>query len=68
MTVMIKRCPFCGGRAIKKMVDEGRYKVCCTKCFCTTPTHRTQNLALLTWNRRVDDEGRIGEVPAESGI
>ncbi len=53
--LQIKRCPFCGGRAVKRMGSDSRYKVTCTRCFCSTPTFDSQNKALLAWNRRHDD-------------
>lgn len=56
MSVDIKDCPFCGGKAsIFKDKYEGEiiYTVSCEECGISTAAYEHEQSALNDWNRRV---------------
>jgi len=54
----LKKCPFCGGKAMLIRAREwyGYYSVGCSKCGIETNLHDTPAEAIAAWNRRSNDE------------
>lgn len=52
----LKRCPFCGGKALPLSIGTPRFpfKVGCVRATCgvQTPWLRTPEVARAIWNRR----------------
>lgn len=63
MTVELKACPFCGGKAQimhTKNIDATRWFVTCLVCGVETPRiARNAAEAYRAWNRRTTDESKI---------
>lgn len=60
MSVELKPCPFCGGKAKKQAVEttilsDTYWGARCTKCNCGTAGYLNYNDAIKAWNRRSDD-------------
>lgn len=56
MSVDIKDCPFCGGKAsifTEKYDGETVYMVCCEECGICTAAYEYEQPAINDWNRRV---------------
>lgn len=54
MTPELKRCPFCGGRAV---IDGGAYYwIYCTDCKAETRGVHSKSLAVSLWNNRFGDD------------
>ena len=60
MRIMLRPCPFCGGKADLKEVREGEdsitYYVACTKCDTVVGMHDAEpdsDRAMDKWQRRV---------------
>ena len=55
----LKRCPFCGGEAeIFYGITYGfraLYEPRCIKCECWIGVYETEEQAIKSWNRRVDN-------------
>ena len=58
---MLKRCPFCGGKASSnketKVSTSGlayKYKVVCSSCGASTEECNTEGLAIAKWEARVE--------------
>ena len=51
----LKRCPFCGGEAIRKLYSGAFYSVKCTKCWTETNTYFGVNDAVDAWNTRANE-------------
>lgn len=51
----LKPCPFDGGKAQPRSDGPAHlpYFIDCCRCHARTTYYRTQNLAVLNWNRRV---------------
>jgi Lar family restriction alleviation protein len=65
--VELKPCPFCGGRAILTMMNDGKslsgYAVACERTSIDCPTampatkfFASHDMAIREWNRRATDE------------
>jgi len=53
MKEKLKRCPFCGGKAkIQKHYELERYKVECVDCLAGISYYKSEEEALVTWNKR----------------
>ena len=52
----LKPCPFCGGKANRRIVD-GWERICCTNVSCQTTggRHVGEQDAIAAWNRRAPD-------------
>ena len=48
---VLRRCPFCGGKAAFAY-GFGNHFVQCSKCGCRTVRFKTPTNAIQTWNRR----------------
>lgn len=53
----LKRCPFCGGKAVDiesedSSIEEPIYYIECTKCGASTYAEYTLDEAISDWNRR----------------
>ena len=55
MTEQLKRCPFCGGNAEVKDVDDGWNVECCL-CGATSKTFVTHKKTIEAWNRRIYED------------
>ena len=49
----LRRCPFCGGKALI-VTAVGESWVLCSKCKATTSMHTSERFAIAAWNRRAD--------------
>ena len=66
MNGKLKRCPFCGGKAVIEVIEPHRHIICkmpvykggafieCTECGCTI-SGETETEATEKWNRRAND-------------
>lgn len=60
-TFQIKRCPFCGGKAMvmhyeKIKSEKPRFWVKCRECWCATPSFSySEEEAATVWNRRAGE-------------
>ena len=52
---MLKRCPFCGGKAYYRNTVEFT-SVRCQSCSAETKICNTEDAAFASWNRRSDGE------------
>ncbi len=50
----LKRCPFCGGKAVICDTCEGLYQASCECCNCGTPSYNTKIAAARRWNQRTE--------------
>ena len=51
----LKPCPFCGGRAGQYQDYAGFWHVQCDNCGIGTLKNDTKELAVKSWNRRVEN-------------
>ena len=69
MSRKLKRCPFCGERAV--LIASDKAFVVCEECGVATPVHDTEEEAIEVWNNRKPmddiveqlDRMRAGETP-----
>lgn len=48
----LKRCPFCGSEAVRKIYNN-KYYIECEQCFAQSDFFETEKEAAEKWNRRV---------------
>ena len=69
MTEILKRCPFCGGKARIKTCecdDVSSWQVTCgnPKCFCSSALfYSTREEAVSAWNARPIDDDKVKYEP-----
>lgn len=51
----VKKCPFCGGVACPEQTYDHFYYVECMTCGIHTPDLDSMDLAIKTWNSRVNE-------------
>lgn len=49
---MLKRCPFCGGRAELRVYSANMQFVQCDECLACSHAFQSDNEAIDAWNRR----------------
>lgn len=53
MSSKLKTCPFCGGKAeVYESLDEGFYRVVCSKCYTLSDYYSDKDKAIKAWNTR----------------
>ena len=57
----LKRCPFCGGKAMihQPFDDRQYYYVMCTSCYNLTACSTNLEILINAWNRRYDADERL---------
>ena len=56
MSVKLKSCPFCGGKAVLEDLnfEDKEYYVVCEKCGVETPISHYPERVIDLWNRRAE--------------
>ena len=65
--IKLKRCPFCGGKAKKRVVHEDilhvkYWVICCEECDCKSSAWQDVNKAIEAWNTRKQMESMVNEL------
>lgn len=68
MEKYLKKCPFCGSKAVlrKRQPDHimrGKIFVCCEECKAKTGYYDTEEEAIKIWNKRANDIININYCP-----
>jgi Lar family restriction alleviation protein len=57
MSEELKKCPFCGGEAAMRHLENVSFYVVCTKCNAGIETYSDKDAAIAAWNRRAPEPG-----------